>query len=337
VTSTTVADLGEHALIARIIARLPQPGWVVVGPGDDAAVLAPVRNELDVLTTDALVDGVHFDTRFVPPRAIGHRALAANLSDLAAMGARPRTALLSLALPPQLPLSTVDGLIEGLSAHAADQQVAIVGGNITRTSGPLVLNVAAHGSVHRRRVLRRSGAQPGDTVYVTGAVGAAAVGLATLRARASGPSAGEQPLSASEERYLYPVARVRAGVQLGHYGAASSCMDLSDGLADGVRQLAAASNVGIVIDGDALPIPDEVRGWHEQHGADAVAAAITGGDDYELLFTVRPRHGGRLRGAAARCADLPITRIGVVTKDMAQLVRRGSSMSALPEGFQHFR
>ena len=101
-TNSCVADLGEHALIARITSRLPVPAWVVVGPGDDAAVLKPVRNALDVVTTDALVDGVHFDTRFVPPRAIGHRALAVNLSDLAAMGARPRAALLSLALPASL-------------------------------------------------------------------------------------------------------------------------------------------------------------------------------------------------------------------------------------------
>jgi thiamine-monophosphate kinase len=113
-------------------------------------------------------------------------------------------------------------------------------------------------------------------------------------------------------------------------------MDLSDGLADGVRQLAAASGVGFVVDGDALPIPEEVRRWHDAHGGDAVAAALSGGDDYELLFTVRPKHAGRLRGAAKRCGDLPITRIGVVTADTAQLVRRDSAVTPLPAGYQHF-
>jgi thiamine-monophosphate kinase len=140
-----------------------------------------------------------------------------------------------------------------------------------------------------------------------------------------------------EERYLYPEARVRAGLQLGRFRAASSCMDLSDGLADGVRQLAAASGVGIVIDADALPIPDDVRRWHDRAGVDSVEAALSGGDDYELLFTVRPRNTGRLRGAAARCGNLPITKIGVVTKDTAQLVRRGAAVTTLPEGYQHFR
>lgn len=335
----TVGDLGEHALIARITSRLAVPAWVVIGPGDDAAVLKPIRNQLEVLTTDALVEGVHFDTKFVPPRAIGHRALAVNLSDLAAMGARPRAALLSLALPPSLPLEVVDGFVEGLVAHAATEQVAVVGGNITRTSGPWVVNVTVEGSVRPRRVLTRAGARPGDGLYVTGSLGAAAAGLESLRARSAATSAAEDPcqLPAAEERYLYPRARVRAGLQLAHHGAASSCMDLSDGLADGVRQLAAASGVGVLVDGDALPIPDGVRRWHLARSGDPVAAALSGGDDYELLFTVRPKHAGRLRGASARLGDLPITRIGVVTEDTAQLVRRGSAVSSLPAGYEHFR
>ena len=335
--TTVVGDLGEHALIARITSRLAVPAWVAVGPGDDAAVLKPVRNALDVVTTDALVDGVHFDTRFVPPRAIGHRALAVNLSDLAAMGARPRAALLSLALPATLAVDVMDGFLDGFLAHAAAQQVAIVGGNITRIDGPLVVNVTAHGSVRPRGVLTRTGARPGDGVYVTGCLGAAAVGLASLRARAEGPTGDACPVPECEDRYLYPQARVRAGLQLSYHRAASSCMDLSDGLADGVRQLAAASGVGILVDGDALPIPDEVHRWHGAHGGDPVAAALSGGDDYELLFTVRRKHAGRLRGTATRCGDLPITRIGVVTEDTAQLVRRGSAVSTLPEGHQHFR
>jgi thiamine-monophosphate kinase len=339
VSTTTVGDLGEHALIARITNRLPRPARVVVGPGDDAAVLEPVRNALDVLTTDALVDGVHFDTRFVPARAIGHRALAVNLSDLAAMGARPRNALLSLALPTALSADALDGFIDGFLACAGDAQVAVVGGNITRTPGPWVISVTAQGSVHRRGVLTRSGARPGDGLYVTGWLGAAATGLASLRARAdSGETeTSASPVQESEQRYLYPVARLRAGLQLSHHRAASSCIDLSDGLADGVRQLALASGVGIRVDADALPILDEVRRWHDAHGSDAVAAALTGGDDYELAFTVRTRHAGRLRGAARRCGDLPITRIGEVTKDTAQVVRCGSSVTALPEGFEHFR
>ncbi len=140
----------------------------MVGPGDDAAVIEPERGALEVLTTDAQVEGVHFDLRFVPPDAIGHRALAVNLSDLAAMGASPRVALLSLMLPDALEVATIDGLLDGLLGLAARQRIALVGGNITRSPGPLIVDVTVTGSVRPRRVLTRAGASPGDELYVTG-------------------------------------------------------------------------------------------------------------------------------------------------------------------------
>ena len=333
---TTVGDLGEHALIARITNRQPMPSWVVAGPGDDAAVLKATRGAMDVLTTDALVEGVHFDQALMPAHAVGQRALAVNLSDLAAMGARPRAALLSLALPSNLAVAALDGFVDGFLAHAAAEGVTLIGGNVTRTTGPWVVSVTATGSVHQRGILRRSGARPGDGVYVTGWLGSAAVGLRSLRRPAQG-NGGASTWAECEARYLYPVARVRAGLQLSHHGAASSCMDLSDGLGDGVRQLALASNVGMVIDGDVLPLAPAVRQWHAARGEDAVATALSGGDDYELLFTVRPRHAGRLRGATRRCGDLPITRIGVVTASTDVLVRRGETLAPLSGGYEHFR
>jgi thiamin-phosphate kinase len=182
---TTLSSLGERALIQRITARLSVPSWVAVGPGDDAAVMAPVRGTHDVFTTDSIVDTVHFDRRFVPPDAIGHRALAVNLSDLAAMGAQPRAALLSLLLPDSIDLADIDAIVDGMRALADAHRVAIIGGNITRTPGPLVIDVTAIGSVHPRRVLLRSGARPGDEVYVTGTLGDAAVGLNILRSERS--------------------------------------------------------------------------------------------------------------------------------------------------------
>src|ERR1043166_6961741 len=144
------------------------PAWVEVGPGDDAAVFKPPRGLREVLTTDALVDGVHFDQAFVPADAIGHRALAVNLSDLAAMGAEPRGVLLSLALPGTLRAAALDGIIEGFLQHAAAHRAPLLGGNITRTPGPLVINVTVMGTVKPRRALLRTGARPGDGIYVTG-------------------------------------------------------------------------------------------------------------------------------------------------------------------------
>jgi thiamine-monophosphate kinase len=334
-SSLTVAECGERALIARVTARLTSPPWVVVGPGDDAAVIEPVRGQLDVLTTDAQIDGVHFDRRFTPPEAIGHRALAVNLSDLAAMGARPRAALLSLALPPSLELAFFDSMIDGLLALAVRYGTSVIGGNITSTPGPLVLDVTAIGAVHRRNVLTRSGATPGDEVYVTGSLGDAAAGL--LRLQAGDDDTSAPGWAAQTERYLRPTPRVRAGELLARNRAASSCVDLSDGLADGARQIGLASTVGLALDARSLPIAHELRTWASQNGRDPLALALSGGDDFELLFTVRPRQSGRLRAVRRHLGDLPITRIGVVTRAPDLLIMDEHGRRELPEGYEHFR
>jgi len=326
---STVAEIGERALIERITSRLSTRPWVIVGPGDDAAVIEPERGELDVVTTDALVDGVHFDRLFCPPEAIGYKALAVNLSDLAAMGAAPRAALLSLVLPDDFALAEVDALLDGLLGLATRYAVTLIGGNITRSPGPLVVDVTAIGSVGRRRILTRAGARPGDEVYVTGVIGAAAAGLQTLRARVDEPIA--------QERYLRPEPRVRAGMLLGRNKAATACIDLSDGLAEGLWQLAEASGAGIATDQAALPIPDAVVRWFEQQRADPTASAVFGGDDYELLFTSRPAQRGRLRAVRRLVGALPITRIGVVTKDRSVVLKTPGGERQLARGFEHFK
>jgi thiamine-monophosphate kinase len=331
--AATVHAIGERALIARITARLARPAWAVVGPGDDAAVLEPPRGALDVLTTDAFVEGVHFDRRFCPPDAIGHKALAVNLSDLAAMGAAPRLCLLSLALPPAWPVDEFDQMIGGFTALAARHGVHVAGGNLTRSPGPLVLDVTVLGGVKRRQALTRGGARPGDELYVTGSLGAAAAGLEMLRLSAD--ASGE-----CTRRYLFPEPRLGTGLLLGRNRAASACIDLSDGLADGVHHIADRSGVGAIIDAEALPIEPAARTWFDAHAVDPATAAITGGDDYELLFTVRPRTRGRLK-AAGRNGGTPLTRIGVCTADRAVVLRCAAGARAgdrpIPAGYSHFR
>jgi thiamine-monophosphate kinase len=327
----TVADLGERALVHRITTRLTTPSWVVVGPGDDAAVVEPERGSLEVLTTDTQVEGIHFDHGFVAPDAIGHRSLAVNLSDLAAMGARPRAALLSLVLPDALEVAVIDGLLDGMLALAETHRIAVIGGNISRSPGPLVVDVTATGTVRRRRILTRAGARPGDVVYVTGAIGDALVGLKSLQ------RGGSQALVEQERRYLRPEPRVRTGLVLAGNRAASACMDLSDGLADAARQIAEASHVGITLDAGLLPINDAVRRWHRDEGRDAVMGALESGEDYELLFTVRKANEGRLRAVRRAVADVPITRIGVVTGDSRISIKTADGEQPLPEGYQHFR
>ncbi|MCX6542967.1 MAG: thiamine-phosphate kinase [Acidobacteria bacterium] len=333
-TPSSVAATGEHALIDLIRTRVPPaPSWVALGIGDDAAVVEPEPRSLDVFTTDALVDGVHFDRAFTPPDAIGHRALAVNLSDLAAMGARPRVALLSLILPDDLPLSDLTAIVDGLLAAAARHKVALVGGNITRTPGPLCIDVTAVGSVHRRKFLTRSGARPGDEVWVSGQVGSAAAGLESL---GSGPrTAGA--MTACEEAYLRPEPRIRLGLLLAANRAASACVDLSDGLADGLHQIASASKAGIVVDAQALPVSTEARAWFVARSADPVMAALCGGDDYELLFTVGPRQRSRLRSVRQALGDLPLTRIGTVTASRTVRLKTAGGACQVPAGYEHFR
>jgi thiamine-monophosphate kinase len=355
--SATVGDLTERDLIARIRGHLPPaPPWLLVGIGDDAAVVEPERNRADVFSVDALVEGVHFDRAFVPPEAIGHRALAVNLSDLAAMGATPRLALLSLVLPPALPLTDFDAMIGGFTALAARHRVHVGGGNLARSPGPLMLDVTVVGSVKPRQALTRSGARPGDDVYVSGTIGAAAAGLCRLReitnqsptASHQSPATRNRPPATTPEAddrrletaFLRPEPRVRLGLLVGRNRAATACMDLSDGLADGAHQLAQASGVGMTIDADALPIDPCARAFFEAHGLDPVIEALTGGDDYELLVTARPR-GRRRLAAAEQPSDIRFTRIGTCSDDGAVVMRRTVEgvvrHSPVPAGFSHFR
>jgi len=345
----TVSDLGEHALLARLLARLPRPSaQVLVGPGDDAAVLAPVRNERLVVTTDAVVEGVHFSRTTFAPADIGHKALAVNLSDLAAMAATPQWALLSLVLPGNMAVSDVEGLVEGLAALATRHNVSVIGGNITRTTGPLVVDVTAGGTVASRKWLTRAGANAGDEIWVSGTLGGAQAGLEMMRDASPGVGlvhrslgeggsreSGVDPTCIGRQRT--PEPRVRLGVAMGRGRAARAAMDLSDGLADAVRQVAAASGCGARIDAAALPIEPGAAAWWLARGTDPVGAAIVGGEEYELLFAVPKRGGGRLRNVRRHVADPVLTRVGVFTKDASALVmERDGRDEALPEGYQHF-
>jgi thiamine-monophosphate kinase len=338
---TAVGDLSERELISRIHQRLPPaPAWMTVGVGDDAAVVEPERNRLDVLSVDALVEGVHFDRAFTPPAAIGHRALAVNLSDLAAMGATPRLCLLSRVLPAAWPLADFESAIDGLLALAAKHRMHVAGGNLARSPGPLVIDITVSGTVKRRQIATRSGARAGDELYVSGSIGAAAAGLEMLQEAAG--DAGDN--GGCRSRYLYPEPRVRLGQLVARNRAASACVDLSDGLADGVHRLAEASAVGAIVEADALPIEPAARAWFAGRSSDVVTRAVTGGDDYELLLAVRPRARRRL-AEAARHGGVPLTRIGVCTEDRRVLLRCGGGNGSegaatdrpLPAGYGHFR
>jgi thiamine-monophosphate kinase len=367
-----VSELGERALLARIQAALEATGRplasLVIGIGDDAAVVAPTRNAQTVLTTDAQIEGVHFERRFSTPADIGYRALAVNLSDLAAMGATARWALLSLAMPGDLAVADVEELVSSFAALAASHGTQVIGGNLSRSPGPLMVDVVAVGEVRPRRVLTRSGGQPGDELFVSGTIGGAAAGLEMLKTLPEGQGVGA-PAARTERggvtfspgdhagdapdlpglkawpsaiadcvaRYLRPEPRVRLGAAVANARAARAAIDLSDGLADAADQLAAASGCGVEIDAAALPIETAACEWWKALGQDAVLRAMGGGDDYELLFAIPSAWGGRLRHARARVAKPALTKIGRLTKDRgSRVLLREGRKEPLTGGFEHF-
>ncbi|HEX6323913.1 MAG TPA: thiamine-phosphate kinase [Vicinamibacterales bacterium] len=335
-SGATIASLNEQALVERIRARVPHDhAGLIAGIGDDAAIVRPARNRVEAVTTDMLVEGVHFRRDWSSPRDIGAKAIAVNVSDLGAMGAEPRFALLSLALPMDFPLDDFDGLADGVREAAREAGIAIAGGNLTRSPGPLIVDVTAFGDVHPRKVLRRDGARPGDEVYVTGTIGAGAAGLAWLERH--GVPADTHQAWPAVRRACRPASSARAGVALSRAAASRAAIDLSDGLADGIRRVAEASGCGMTIDAAALPIDPAARAVFELLGRDPLRAAIEGGDDYELLFTVPARTRGRFRSARAHLGR-PATRIGVVTEGDALVIEGGPAGLELETlGFDHFK
>ena len=294
-------------------------------------MLLPERGAFQVLTTDAIVEGVHFDRRYSSLADIGFKALAVNVSDIAAMAAKPEFGLLSLILPDWITLEALDELLDGLLEMAAAARVSVAGGNISRSPGPLIVDVTVTGSVRPRRILTRGGGKPGDGLYVTGSIGAAQAGLEALT-RGSVPDS----LASCVRRHLRPDPRFRVGMLLGRNRAATACMDLSDGLADAVRQVAEASGVGATIDASLLPIDPAARAWFESHGTDPVTASMAGGDDFELLFTVPKKRSGRLRAVKSAARGVPFTRIGELTASKELVIVRNGTEEPLPQGFQHF-
>jgi thiamine-monophosphate kinase len=333
-----VADVGERALIERIRRRLPPaPPSLLVGIGDDAAVTSTDRGALTVLTTDALVEGVHFDRRYSSAGDVGYKALAVNVSDVAAMGAAPRLALLSLMLPPDLPIADVDELIDGFADLGRATGVALAGGNITRSPGPLIVDVTVTGAVKPRRVLTRGGGHPGDRLFVSGSIGAAAAGLSWLHDRSRGRATEPgQALLECVARHRRPEPRARLGTLLGRTRSASACMDLSDGLADAVRQVAVASGTGARIESARLPIHPGARAWFAAQGQDPVTMTLAGGDDYELLFAVPARARRRLKVVDSQARGVPFTHIGELTATPEIVLDHGGSVEPLPGGFVHF-
>jgi len=322
----------EFRLIDRLQACTAQArDDVRLGIGDDAALLAvPAGQELAV-AIDTLVEGVHFP-HGTAPADIGWKALAVNLSDLAAMGATPAWALLALTLP-ERPVEAqqhlVDGLAEGFAQLARAYGVALVGGDTTR--GPFTLSVAVHGFVPPGQALRRDGARVGDLVFVTGTLGDAAAGLQRLAA-SSDPDE-EKRRVALRARLNRPEPRVAAGRAL--RGQATACIDISDGLLADLGHLCTASGVGAELEAACLPMSPALQGSCDE--TSAREAALSGGDDYELCFTVPAARAGEVQADLARLG-CGATRIGRIVEGAGVRVRDagGQWLAPVRTGWDHF-
>lgn len=320
-------SLAEFALIDRIRARSKGRDDIVLGIGDDAALLQPLAGHWLAVTADTLNSGVHFPPETLPAD-IGWKTLAVNLSDLAAMGATPAWGTLALSLP-EASAAWIDAFADGFFALADAHDWRLIGGDTTR--GPLSLSVTAFGQVPHGQALRRDGAQVGDDIWVSGTLGDAAGALqlwqrGELAVTRSAADPGREHL---RQRLLRPVPRVKLGLAL--RSIATAAVDVSDGLMADLGHIAARSGVGAQVCADALPVSSALR---ERLGRDAARdCALYGGDDYELCFTATATAGQRdALHVIARSLDLPITRIGRILEGQGVHAEGHDG----PSGYQHF-
>ncbi len=297
----------EFALIDRLCARLPLSKRTILGPGDDTAILSPSRRA-QLMTIDSMVEGVHFNMRWGTPEQLGARAVTVNLSDVAAMGGTPTACVVNLAVRRGLPVRFFDRLYAGLVQEARVAHLDVVGGNIARAQ-QLAITIALIGDAPAAP-LRRDAARAGDEIFVTGTVGDAAVGWRVLAGKLRSHGAARRYLIG---RYLAPIARLGAGARLARIRPAPAAIDISDGLWQDLGHILERSKVGAEIDPRAIPVSDAYRSLM---GGD-LALALGGGEDYELLFCVRP---GFTEDRLSTMLGVRATRIGLIT------ARRGARL-----------
>ena len=317
--------LSEKALLARV-RRKSSPGpKVEVGIGDDCAVLRIPSGHEALLTTDFSLEGIHFRRSWHSPEVIGHRCLTRGLSDIAAMGGVPLAAFVSLALPETVPQAWVDGFYRGLLNLAERFSVTLAGGDTARSPRGVMADIVVLGSISKGKAILRSGARPGDRIYVTGSLGASAATLALLRSRrteALGPAAFPA--------HFFPTPRIGVGRALREKTLASAMIDISDGLSTDLSHICVESGVGAEIDMAAIPCAK--IGTPEEKVP--LRFALHGGDDYELLFTAPSR-----KLVPRIVTGVAITQIGRVTRRKGMILRErnGKVVRLKPQGWEHFK
>lgn len=334
----TVSDLGEFTLIERIKQIIPQTANsdVLVGIGDDTAVIRISENLALIATCDIQVEDQHFRLKHISGYQLGRRAIAVNLSDIASMGGKPQFALVSLGLPPKLKVDYFDHLFEGIRDELNRYSACLIGGNLTKTDHKLIVDITLLGEVHPGRIITRSGAKPGDKIYVTGKLGESGAGFQVLEHFGK-----DYPVSYDHmvNAHLQPIPRVEAGKLIADYQIATAMIDISDGLASDLNHICLMSGVGAEIYQDQLPLSDQLSEISQISNKSQLEFALYSGEDYELLFTAKPEISLEKLNELSQKLSLPITEIGrIIDKNEGFILVDAHSkrLNLKPKGWDHF-
>jgi thiamine-monophosphate kinase len=344
-----LSQLGEFGFIDRISSHVRQAEGVITGIGDDAAVTALSPGMQLLTSTDMLLEDVHFRLAWHDPYRLGRKSLGVNISDIAAMGGIPRWATLSLAVPAELPLDFLDDFTRGFLAMAREHGVTLIGGDTCSSRSGLVISVTIMGEQRSELVVRRSGARPGDDIWVTGTLGDAALALSLLEGGFDSAQPPDSSLSGVEGRFLSgveglisrlldPTPRAAEGRLLAESGLVSAMIDISDGLVADYEHIAELSGVGGEIRLDRIPLSTPFRSVAGSLPAFPYHLALAGGEDYELVFTAAPANRGKIYDLMKKCG-IGAMPVGIVTSWPGVVVIHPDGSEFIPEnhGFTHFQ
>jgi len=310
-----IKDIGEFGLIDKITKK-PKSKNVLVGIGDDAAVVK-TEKDLQVLTTDCLVEGDHFTKEWFTPRQIGMKAIEINVSDVAAMGGIPKYVLVSLCLPQDLEVDFVEEMYKGMWKTCDKYNIEIIGGNMTH-SKQIVISITLTGEVDKKNLCLRSGAKPGDFIFVSGHIGNGRAGLRVFQKKLKG-------FEDVRKKYLEPKAHLKTALEVAPY--VNSMIDVSDGLAPEIKHICDESKCGAVIYKEKIPVKDAVREVAGALGEDEYDYALFGGEDFELVYTVPKEHLGKIKGFL----------VGEITSNKKVVLSyKGQQKTVVKKGYDHF-
>lgn len=337
-TPSTIAEIGEFSLIDRIKKILPKVNdpQLLVDIGDDAALIKVSNQRAFIITCDIQIEGQHFRREYMSPYQIGQRAIAVNLSDIAAMGGIPRYALVSLGLPPSLAVEEYDSLFCGMKDELYAASAAIIGGNLARSADKLIVDITLLGEVNLPHFRTRSGARAGDRIVVSGKLGASGAGFEVLQKYGMNYPEKFRP---EVEAHIHPQPRIELGKELAQLDFVTAMIDISDGLAGDLYHICEMSNVGAVINFDQLPLAENIHDISSMTGTSVFDLALHSGEDYELLFTVHPEASKEEMKALSDRLSLPLTEIGKILpaiEDYYVQNNKGEKIALQPKGWDHF-